>query len=125
MAQSTLNQSEIEILTCLWEQKDSTVGEIHEDILKRREVGYTTTLKQVQRMHEKGLVKRTSKTGRSHVYKAVVKADKQRKLLVKQLVNSAFDGSTGQLVLHALGGNRPDSDEIAEIRKLLDQMDGQ
>ncbi|MEM6483490.1 MAG: BlaI/MecI/CopY family transcriptional regulator [Pseudomonadota bacterium] len=125
MAQSTLNQSEIEILTLLWEQNDSTVREIHEEILKRREVGYTTTLKQVQRMHEKGLIKRTNKTGRSHVYRAVVKADKQRKLLVKQLVNSAFDGSTGQLVLHALGGKRPDSDEIAEIRKLLDQMDGQ
>lgn len=117
------NQSEVAILQSLWDREVATVREIHEDVLARRKVGYTTTLKQVQRMEEKGLVKRVSKVGRAHQYTATQKPNKGRQHLISRLVDSAFEGSTNQLVLHALGNSKPNAKQIQEIRDLLDKLE--
>ncbi|MEO0461794.1 MAG: BlaI/MecI/CopY family transcriptional regulator [Pseudomonadota bacterium] len=123
MKTTSPNQSEVEILQSLWERDVATVREVHSDILKRKQVGYTTTLKQFQRMEEKGLVERVSKVGRAHQYRATEKPKKSRQHLVSRLVETAFQGSTNQLVLHALGTSKLSSEQIQEIRDLLDELD--
>lgn len=123
MAKPNPSQSEIEILQSLWDREKATVREIHNDVQKRRQVGYTTTLKQVQRMVDKGLIKKVSDASRAHIYRAVLKPQKTRKQLVDRLVESAFDGSSNALVLQALGQSKPTADEIAEIRALLEKYE--
>ena len=117
------SQTELEILQSLWERGRASVRDIHEDIQRYRDVGYTTTLKQVQRMQEAGLVRRVSGKGRAHQYRASASAGRIRNALVDRLVSTAFAGSTNALVLHALGRQAPSQDEISEIRVLLDSLE--
>lgn len=123
MKSDTPNQSELAILRSLWKREIATVREVHGDISRSKKVGYTTTLKQIQRMEEKGVIERVSKDGRAHQYRALIESNEAKKKLVKRLVDNAFDGSPGQLVLHALGGSKPTAEDISEIRSLLDKLE--
>lgn len=115
-------EAELQLLRVLWEQGPSTVREIHEAQGEGKETGYTTTLKILQKMAEKGLVKRDEQE-RSHVYHAAIKAEQTQRQLVRDLLHKAFGGSPGQLVVQALSEQQASPAELAEIRSLLDQME--
>ncbi len=111
-------EAELAILTVLWERGPSTVRQVHEALADTRDTGYTTTLKLMQIMADKGLVKR-NETARTHVYSAVAGEEQTQRVLVKDLVDRAFGGSAAALVLRALSEGTSD-DELREIRKLID-----
>jgi predicted transcriptional regulator len=92
---------------------------VHEDLLQTKDCGYTTTLKLMQIMFEKGLVLRDD-SNRTHVYKANVTREKTQKQLVDKMVNAVFSGSHSQLVMQALGSHTPSKRELDEIQQLLD-----
>ncbi len=116
-------EAELEILTVLWHRGPSTVREVHDTLSLRRTVGYTTVLKFLQIMAEKGLVRR-NEAQRAHVYEATPPREQTRGLLVRDLLERAFGGSSMQLVMHALSQKKATPEEIAEIRRLLDRMEG-
>jgi predicted transcriptional regulator len=111
--------AELAILTVLWQRGPSTVREVHEAL--SQDTGYTTILKLMQIMAQKGLVGR-DESQRSHVYRALGgEADTQRRLL-KDLADRAFAGSTAKLVMRALATKPSSKAELAEIRELIDQL---
>ena len=114
--------AELEILTVLWSRGASTVREIHELILKRKPTQYTTVLKLLQIMSEKGLVRRDEEQ-RAHVYEAAAPRDSTRKQLAGDLLQRAFDGSAARLLQGALSARKTSKAELAEIRKMLDEYD--
>jgi predicted transcriptional regulator len=114
--------AELEILTVLWSRGASTVREIHEIVLKRKPTQYTTVLKLLQIMSEKGLVHRNEEQ-RAHVYEAAVPRDLTRKQLAGDLLQRAFDGSAARLLQGALSARKASKAELAEIRKMLDEYD--
>jgi predicted transcriptional regulator len=115
-------EAELELLHVLWRLGPSTVREVHEAIARKKPVGYTTVLKQMQVMNNRGLVVRSERF-RAHVYEAgVARTDTQRRL-VRSLLARVFEGSAHALLQSALAGRRVDRRELAEIRKLLDQLD--
>ena len=114
-------EAELELLRVLWERGPRTVGEIHE-AQGSKGTGYTTTLKVLQRMTEKGLVLR-DESKRSHVYRAAITAEKTQRQLVRDLLQRAFGGSPGQLVVQALSEKKASAEELATIRQLLDEME--
>ena len=109
---------ELAILQALWTLGPSTVRQVHEHL--GRDVAYTTVLKLLQIMTEKGLVRRDDEE-RSHVYAAAQPAQVTQRRLLKDLLEKAFAGSAAQLVLQALSAKRASAEELAEIRKLLDE----
>jgi len=111
--------AELAILGVLWTRGASTVRQVHEALADTRDTGYTTTLKLMQIMAEKGLVKR-NETARTHVYSAVAGEEQTQQQLVKDLVDRAFGGSAAQLVLRALSAEGATDAEVREIRKLID-----
>ena len=119
------SEAELEILQVLWQHEPCTVKLVHEKISEKREIGYTTTLKQMQRMLDKGLVTRAAGTGKSHIYSAALPADQMRGNLFDRVLETAFGNSVGRLVMHALGNGTASQEEVAEIRRMLDQMDAE
>lgn len=115
--------AELDILRVLWDRGPSTVREVFEVLSADRPLGYTTVLKFMQIMFEKGLVTRDD-SERSHVYQAKYRQEQTQRQLVKDLAARAFGGSLEQLVLQALSSKRASKQELAEIRKLLDQLEG-
>ena len=115
-------EAELEILNVLWARGGCTVREVYEALYREDGGGYTTALKLMQVMHAKGLVER-DETQRAHVYKAVVSKERTQKRFLRELVQRVFDGSSSQLVLHALGSQRASRAELREIRELLDKLD--
>ena len=115
--------AELEILHVLWARGPSTVRDVHEQLSAGKPTGYTTVLKLLQIMAEKDLVRRDAKQ-RAHVYQASVPREKTQSQLVRDLVDKAFGGSASNLVMHALSGKRASAEELAEIRKTLDAMEG-
>ena len=113
--------AELAILRILWAHGASTVREVHER-LSPPPASYTTTLKQIQIMLEKGLVTR-SERGRFHVYRARGSAESVQRHLVRDLVDRAFGGSAGRLVLQALSSQPASPEELREIRQLLDEQE--
>ena len=111
--------AELAILGVLWQRGPSTVRQVHEALAEARETGYTTTLKLMQIMAEKGLVTR-NETARTHVYSAAAGEQQTQSQLVKDLVDRAFGGSAAALVLRALSADGTSDDELREIRKLID-----
>jgi predicted transcriptional regulator len=111
--------SELEILQVLWEKGDATVREVHEDLTQTKDCGYTTTLKLMQIMFEKGLVLRND-SSRTHIYRANVTREKTQKQLMDKMVDAVFSGSHTQLVMQALGAHTPSRKELEEIQQLLD-----
>jgi BlaI family transcriptional regulator, penicillinase repressor len=118
-------ESELEILQILWKHGPVTVRLVNEELSRKKneEVGYTTTLKLMQIMAEKGLVIRNEES-RTHVYEAGVTEETTQKHLVDRLLNLAFGGSATKLVMRALGTHKASKEELKQIRKLLDQMEG-
>jgi predicted transcriptional regulator len=110
--------AELAILRVLWTRGPSTVREVAETL--GRDTGYTTALKLLQIMTDKGLVSR-DESSRTHIYEAAFGEDETKRQLVSDLLERAFNGSAASLVLHALAANKASPAELAEIRKMLDQ----
>lgn len=115
-------EAELEILQVLWERGAGTVRDVHEVLHKRGGTGYTTALKQLQIMHDKGLVER-DKSQRAHVYRAVVSKERTQKKFLSDILQRVFDGSPSRLVLQALGDHKASREEVQEIRALLNRLD--
>jgi predicted transcriptional regulator len=115
-------ESELEILSLLWEMKNASVRQVHERLAKTKDTGYTTTLKTMQNMHAKGIVKRDEEF-RTHIYSPRTNQKETQKSLLKNLVSTAFGGSAQKLVLQALGQENPSKQEVEEIRAFLDQLE--
>ena len=113
--------AEIAILRVLWARGPSTVREVAEAM--GRENAYTTILKLLQIMTDKGLVRR-DESERTHVYKATATEDQTKRQLVAELVDKVFEGSPAKLVMQALSAGKASPEEIAEIRRLLDAHRG-
>jgi len=114
-------EAELAILNILWATGPATVREVH-DALIGKQIGYTTVLKQMQLMAEKGLLDRSERF-RSHVYNARLPKERTQQLLASNLLQRAFDGSAKSLVLGALSSKKVSPAELAEIRQLLDQIE--
>ena len=115
-------ESELEILQILWEKGNCTVREVHDILTLNKEAGYTTTLKLMQIMHEKGLVKRDT-SSKTHIYSALASQQKTQQHLVSKLIDNAFNGSAARMVMQALGNHNSSRDEIEAIKKYLDELD--
>ncbi|WP_346318251.1 BlaI/MecI/CopY family transcriptional regulator [Chitinophaga sp. YIM B06452] len=115
-------ESELEILAILWERGASTVREIHEILEQQKEAGYTTTLKLMQIMHEKGLVTRDA-SARTHIYEAAVDRELTQRQLLNKMIDTVFKGSASQLVMQALGHHRSSPEELDMIRQYLNEME--
>jgi len=114
---------ELEILAVLWDRGPSTVREVRDQLSRERKVGYTTVLKLMQIMFEKGLVARDD-SHRTHVYRARARKETTQRHLVNDLMSRAFGGSPQQLVLQALSAKRATKEELAEIRELISRFEG-
>lgn len=114
-------ESELEILRVLWEKENATVREVHEVLAASKDVGYTTTLKLMQIMHEKGLVSRDD-SSKTHIYQPIVSREKTQKHLVGKMIDNLFSGSPAQLVMQALGNHKTSKDELEEIQQLLNSL---
>jgi BlaI family transcriptional regulator, penicillinase repressor len=114
-------ESELEILQILWNKGLATVREVHEGLASTKDVGYTTTLKLMQIMNEKGLVKRDDSM-RTHVYQAAVNKEKTQKHLLGKMIENLFGGSPTQLVIQALGEHKASADELEKIQALLNDL---
>lgn len=115
--------AELSILQALWRLESATVRQIHEEINKTRESGYTTTLKFLQIMLEKGMVTRED-TQRSHVYRATIAEQDVQRVAAHDLLHRVFGGSASKMLMQAISGRKSTAAELAEIRKLLDEMEG-
>jgi len=114
--------AELDILNALWRLGPATVREVHEALGK--DSGYTTTLKQMQLMTDKGLLKRSERF-RSHVYEAAEPKEQTQKQIAGDLLKRAFDGSATSMLLGALSAQRASDTELKEIRRMLDQFENQ
>jgi predicted transcriptional regulator len=114
-------ESELEILQILWRKGNASVREVHEELLATKEAGYTTTLKLMQIMHEKGLVKRDD-SSKTHIYQPAVSKEKTQKHLLNKMIDQVFGGSPGELVMQALGNHKASAEELEEIQKILDNL---
>lgn len=115
--------AELAILRVLWERGASTVRQVFEVLSAERELGYTTVLKMLQIMDEKGLVQRNI-TDRVHVFSATQSQVQTQRRLLDDLLDKAFGGSSTSLVMQALATRKASREELAEIRKMLDQAEG-
>ncbi len=116
--------AELAILRVLWRLGPSTVKEVQEDFGRRAPTGYTTVLKLLQIMTEKGLVTR-DETQRAHLYTARLPEEETQSQLVGDLLDRVFEGSAGRLVMQALAARPASAEELAEIRRLLDRLEGE
>lgn len=114
-------ESELEILRVLWERGEATVRDVHEELSKTKDAGYTTTLKLMQIMHEKGMVKR-DESNKTHKYVPLISREKTQKQFVGKMIDTLFQGSSSQLVMQALGNHKASKEELDEIQKLIDNL---
>lgn len=114
-------ESELEILQVLWAKGPSTVRQVNEHLSQMREIGYTTTLKLMQIMHEKGLLSRTEE-GRYHIYQALVSEKETQRHLLDRFVDTAFRGSAMTMVMQALGNSKASPQELEELQKLINNL---
>ena len=114
------SEAEFGILTVLWRRGPSTVREVHEELGK--DTGYTSTLKQMQVMHEKGFLRR-SEDARSHVYEAAVEQDTANAQFAGALLHRVFEGSARNLVLGALAAEFASDEELDEVRRILEECE--
>jgi predicted transcriptional regulator len=113
---------ELLILNVLWRRGPSTVRQVHEELAPERDTGYTTTLKLLQIMHEKGLVRRDT-SERSHVYEAACGEAATKRGVVGDLLDRVFEGSARQLVMRALEAGKVSADELRQIRRLIERQE--
>ncbi len=114
-------ESELEILQVLWEKDAATVRAVHEELLKTKDAGYTTTLKLLQIMFEKGLVTRDS-SSKIHIYRPGVSRENTQALFLNKMIDSLFSGSSAQLVMQALGNHKASKEELEEIKNYLNTL---
>lgn len=119
-------EAELAVLQVLWANGPATVRQVNEQLNAKgdRTIGYTTTLKIMQIMLEKGLLSRNAES-RSHVFSALVEESAVQRSLLSQFVDKAFRGSTSRLVLEALGQHEASEDELAAIKQLIEQIENQ
>jgi len=115
-------ESELEILQLLWEHGPVSVRFVHEILEQQKEVGYTTTLKLMQIMAEKGIVTRDT-SSRTHIYQAAVSEESTQKNLLEKFVDSTFRGSAMKLVMQALGNNKASKEELEQIKDLIQKIE--
>jgi predicted transcriptional regulator len=113
---------ELAILRVLWRRGPSTVREVLEDLSRAQDTGYTTVLKLLQIMTEKGLVRR-AEAGRQHVYEPTLSEDETQRQIVEHVLDRAFGGAAHKLVLQALSARKAGPAELAEIRRLLNEIE--
>lgn len=116
-------EAELEILQILWQNEESTVKFVNDRLCEKKEVGYTTTLKIMQIMFEKGLVKREAQ-GRCHVYRAAVDETETKQAMLDKLLETAFGGSAMDLVLQALGNCETSKDDLDQIKRVIEEIEG-
>jgi len=114
--------SELAILRVLWDRGPSTVKEVQEGLRRAERRGYTTVLKLLQIMHDKGLVGRR-RLGKAHVYRARLRENQAQKRLTAELVDGVFRGSAARLVMQALSDGTPSPQDLEEVRRLLDELE--
>jgi BlaI family transcriptional regulator, penicillinase repressor len=114
-------EKELEILQIVWERGSASVKDIHEAMGGDDANGYTTILKFMQIMHDKGLVTR-EKNGKLHIYSAVPSLENTRQQLLDKMINTVFQGSAARLVMSALGNNNSSKEELDEIKAYLDKL---
>jgi BlaI family penicillinase repressor len=119
----TPTDAELDVLRVLWERGASTVREVHATVSTAKPVGYTTVLKQMQVMHQKGLLQRSERF-RSHVYEPCLPQRQTQRQLTRALLERAFGGSASSLLQSALGGRKVTAEELGEIRQMLDEFEG-
>ena len=115
-------ESELEILQVIWQHGPSPVRFINDELNKKKQVGYTTTLKLMQIMLDKGLLKR-KEDGRKHIYSAVIKEQETRNLLLGKFLESTFEGSAMKLVMQALGNHNASPSELQELKELIEKIE--
>ena len=114
-------ESELEILQVLWNKESATVRTVHEVLLKTKDSGYTTTLKLMQIMFEKGLVTRDD-SNKTHIYQPAVSREKTQKQFLNRMIDTLFAGSSTNLVLQALGGHAASEEELEKIQSLINDL---
>ena len=119
--QTKPTQAELAILNALWQLGPSTVRQVQQELESSRGTGYTTILKLMQIMLKKGLLKRDD-SSHAHVYRAAATRGKTQKQLVVQLMDQVFEGSAQQLVMQALSTRKSTADELAQIKKLINDL---
>lgn len=116
-------EKELEILHVIWEKGDVSVKDVHDAMGGDEANGYTTILKLMQIMHEKGLVTR-QKNGKLHLYTAVPTQENTRQEILDKMIDTVFQGSAAQLVMSALGNKKSSKEELREIRQYLEKLEG-
>jgi len=116
-------EKELEILQIVWSKDAVSVKEVHEALGGDDSNGYTTILKMMQIMHEKGLVTR-QKRGKLHLYKAVHSLENTRQHLLDKMIQTVFKGSASQLVMSALGNKKSSKEELRQIKEYLEKLEG-
>mgnify|MGYP000951475269 FL=1 len=119
--QNKPTESELEILRILWDKQAATVREVHEILSLHKDSGYTTTLKLMQIMFEKGLVKRDD-SSKTHIYKPNVSQEITQQQFMGKMIDTLFGGSSTKLVMQALGNHNASKEELDEIQQLLNQL---
>ena len=114
-------ESELSILKILWDKGQASVREVHETLSEHKISGYTTTLKLMQIMFEKGIVSRDA-SSKVHIYRPNITKENTQQQLVGKMITNLFGGSSSQLVLQALGNHQPNDAELAEIEALIAQL---
>lgn len=115
------SEGELEILQILWKMKSATVRDVYQEICLTKECGYTTTLKIMQIMYEKELVTRDN-SQKTHIYFPNISREKTQKQLVGKMIHSLFSGSTSELILQALGNDKPTENELDEIQAMINKL---
>ena len=115
-------ESELEVLKVLWQMGRATVKQVHEEINKTKETGYTTTLKIMQIMFEKGLVSKNA-DGKQHIFEAKIGEEDTQKSLLNRFIDSTFQGNAMSLVMQALGNHHASEEELSELKKLIQQLE--
>jgi BlaI family penicillinase repressor len=116
-------ESELEILSILWNKGPSTVRAVNDEMSRSKNIGYTTTLKLMQIMTEKGIVGREM-DGRTHIYYALARQEDAQVRMLDRLLKTAFGGSASKLVLQALGNHKTSEEELREIKELIEKLEG-
>ncbi|SDT50294.1 Predicted transcriptional regulator [Mucilaginibacter mallensis] len=115
-------ESELEILQIIWEKGQCTVRDVHEVLAKTKDAGYTTTLKLMQIMHDKGLVERDT-SAKTHLYKALITREQAQNTALDKIISTVFKGSTSQLIMQALSSNKSSKAELDMIKDYLDKLE--
>ncbi|MFC3811628.1 BlaI/MecI/CopY family transcriptional regulator [Lacihabitans lacunae] len=115
-------ESELEILNILWQKGRATVREVNEVVNQTKETGYTTTLKIMQIMFDKGLVTKNTE-GKQHIFEANVSEEATQKSLLNRFIDSTFQGNAMHLVMQALGNHHASNEELTELKKLIQQLE--